>query len=378
MATTTNGLESTFDRLIETRIAECFDHLDPEQPMPRAPAAMAIDIVIPVHDAFDAFDECLRRVLAHTDARHRLILIDDASTDPRVWEAMLAAAREREGIEPRRQSTNLGYLRTVNRAIAASDRDIVLLNSDAMVGPVWVDRLARAAHAEPAIGIACPLSDNATILSVIDPDSTETISPTIGEITARATRPRLPVAVGFCMYVRRAVFDAIGGFDPAFDPGYGEETDFSLRAWQAGFEIVAATDVLVTHKSGRSFGRATSRLASRPDQRWRSLRSGGPHDPLGVFENDSPRTLTYTLVPPAQAYGPVVFSGRLSVDGIDSEIDGATASASERIFASGFELEWILAGIQTSRYFCRRPGAGRDPVPLKLEVAGSRPDRLRR
>lgn len=244
----TRDFEHAIDRLIDARIVECFGELDVDVDMPMASSAEPVDIVIPVHDAFEAFRECLDSVLAHTAPRHAIILIDDGSRDARVGDAMDRARLDHPHVEVRRQVDNIGYLRTVNRALGASRRDVVVLNSDAMVGAGWIDRLARAAHAEPAIGIACPLSDNATLLSVIEPGQH-----VIGA-GARATRPRLPVAVGFCMYLRRALLDAIGDFDPAFDPGYGEETDFSLRAWNAGFEIVAATDVIVRHRSASSFG----------------------------------------------------------------------------------------------------------------------------
>ena len=44
------------------------------------------------------------------------------------------------------------------------------------------------------------------------------------------TYPDMPTGVGFCLYVRRALLDAIGTFDLAFGAGYGEENDFCLRA----------------------------------------------------------------------------------------------------------------------------------------------------
>lgn len=242
------NLEQAIDRLIDSRVVACFGQLDTDVDMPVAPPADPVDIVIPVHDAFEAFHECLASVLAHTDPRHALILVDDGSRDPRILAVMDRARREHPQVEVRRQAQNLGYLRTVNQALAASRRDVVVINSDTAVDAGWIDRLARAACAEPAIGIACPLSDNATLLSVSEPGQDVSGAPT------RATRPCLPVAVGFCMYLKRALLDAIGDFDPAFDPGYGEETDFSMRAWRAGYEIVAATDVIVRHRTARSFG----------------------------------------------------------------------------------------------------------------------------
>lgn len=74
-----------------------------------------------------------------------------------------------------------------------------------------------------------------------------------------------------------------------------------------------------------------------------AISDGGHYDPVGrvirwgPFKDDAPRALSYELSPPSQAYGTVVFTGRLSVDGVDSEIDGGVTLNSERIFANGFD-----------------------------------------
>jgi GT2 family glycosyltransferase len=51
----------------------------------------------------------------------------------------------------------------------------------------------------------------------------------------------------FCMLVRRAVVDEIGGFDERFSPWGFEDDDFSMRAALAGFRNRVALDVFVRH-----------------------------------------------------------------------------------------------------------------------------------
>ena len=77
------------------------------------------------------------------------------------------------------------------------------------------------------------------------------------------TYPDLPTGVGFCLYIRRALIDAIGIFDPAFGKGYGEENDFCLRAAQAGFRNVLCDDAFVVHLGERSFAGRKAELGSR-------------------------------------------------------------------------------------------------------------------
>jgi glycosyltransferase involved in cell wall biosynthesis len=65
------------------------------------------------------------------------------------------------------------------------------------------------------------------------------------------------------MYMRRALIDAIGRFDPAFGLGYGEDNDFCLRAAAAGFRNVLCEDAFVLHLGGSSFGQKRADLAER-------------------------------------------------------------------------------------------------------------------
>ncbi|MCG7851586.1 MAG: hypothetical protein MIO92_03610, partial [Methanosarcinaceae archaeon] len=51
--------------------------------------------------------------------------------------------------------------------------------------------------------------------------------------------------VGFCMLIKRAVIDKIGGMDERYGLGNFEDDDFSLRAALAGFESRIAEDCFV-------------------------------------------------------------------------------------------------------------------------------------
>ena len=73
------------------------------------------------------------------------------------------------------------------------------------------------------------------------------------DAAAVPTYPDLPTGVGFCLYLRRAMLDAVGLFDPAFGLGYGEENDLCLRAARAGWRNLLADNAFVVHTGGRSF-----------------------------------------------------------------------------------------------------------------------------
>jgi len=73
--------------------------------------------------------------------------------------------------------------------------------------------------------------------------------------------PRIPSAVGFCVYIKRSVIQSIGYLDSkTFGIGYGEETDFSRRAIRHGYRNVIDYATYVFHQGGASFKKKVSRI----------------------------------------------------------------------------------------------------------------------
>ena len=135
---------------------------------------------------------------------------------------------------------NLGFPGAANAGIRASaGYDVVLLNSDTLVPPGWLDRLRQAAHSAPDIASATPLSNDATILSVPDAAGNNPL-PKLAQTLAwdrlardcnGAATAEIPTGVGFCQYLRRDALDQVGLLrEDAFAQGYGEENDWCWRA----------------------------------------------------------------------------------------------------------------------------------------------------
>ena len=91
-----------------------------------------IDIVVPVYNAPDDVAACVASVLAHLRPDVRLVLIDDASVDPRIGEIFADLARRAHPqVLLLRNERNLGFVGTANRGMRhAEGRDVLLLNSD--------------------------------------------------------------------------------------------------------------------------------------------------------------------------------------------------------------------------------------------------------
>jgi GT2 family glycosyltransferase len=221
-----------------------------------------VDIIVPVYNAPQQVEDCIDSVLGNTESDFNLIIIDDASPDPGI--ALLIAKLEQLGdqrIQFFRNTKNLGFVGTVNYGMAMSKHDVVLLNSDTVVTPGWLEKLKCCAASDGLIGTITPFSNNAEICSFPlfcqpnpVPESPDLIAQAIAA-TEQPVYPDIPTAVGFCMYITRSLLDVIGYFDEqAFGRGYGEENDFCRRAVKVNYRNVLCDDAYVVHVGACSFG----------------------------------------------------------------------------------------------------------------------------
>jgi GT2 family glycosyltransferase len=219
-------------------------------------------VIVPVHDGWEVLEPCLASLWQTVRAPHTVELVDDASSDPRVRPLLAGvAARDPARFTFHAQDSNLGFVATVNAAMARTRHDVVLLNSDTIVTEGWLERLAACRDSDPRIATATPFSNNAEICA-FPAFCAPNPMPTDPDAVARACRaagpptyPELPTGVGFCLYIRRAALDALGDFDAAtFGRGYGEENDFCRRAAGHGWRNVLCDNAFVAHVGNVSFG----------------------------------------------------------------------------------------------------------------------------
>lgn len=235
-------------------------------------------VVVPIYNAYEDVLDCVTSLFKGTPSHVPILLLDDASTDERIPESLTELTVSTSFLYVRKP-VNTGFVNTVNLAFrACRPRDVVVLNSDVMVPPGWLERLQAAAYARSNIATATPLTNHGTIVSVpyrnkpmpIGGMSVEEIDAKIRENSLRLY-PVIPTAVGHCIYFKRIALDLVGYFDETFSPGYGEEVDWSQRAVLLGFSHVVADDLFVYHKGSKSFGERGSKARTRlraSHERW--------------------------------------------------------------------------------------------------------------
>jgi len=227
-------------------------------------------IIIPVFNAPDHIEACLKSVERTVPDDTRVLLIDDASTDSSVL-PMLRAWKDSKPSHRRLivQPKNRGFVATANLGMRLAKSDVVLLNSDTEVTPGWLECIGRCLNSDPAIATATPWSNNGEIVSIPTfcapnpaPLNADGVARAIASCGV-AAYPDIPTAVGFCMAISLRAINQVGLFDEfAFGLGYGEENDFCRRAEKAGLRNVVCDDAYVVHHGGASFGP----LGIKPDE----------------------------------------------------------------------------------------------------------------
>lgn len=216
-------------------------------------------VIIPVFNAYEHLQDCLASI-SNASPDIEVLLIDDASTDARIRPLLEKWTGRRHGRSWLKNERNRGFVFSVNRGISAVAGDVVLLNSDTVVTPNWLDALSDCLGSDPLIATATPWSNNGEIVSFPDFCRASAMPLNAAEIgqaifaAGPGVYPELPTAVGFCMAVSRLALDKVGLFDEeAFGRGYGEENDFCRRAAAIGFRNVLCDNAYVAHFGGGSF-----------------------------------------------------------------------------------------------------------------------------
>lgn len=241
-----------------------FDTLRRKKFLERPETMRPLTIIVPVFNGAAAVERCLDGLGRCRPAHARIILHDDASTDPAIAPLLASFASSIPAVRVMAAEANGGFIRSCNGAAAASpsDSDLLFLNSDTELTAGAVEEMLAVLEATGAAA-CCPMSNNATFLSVPRyqqanelPDgwSAEDMALLLRQAAGDGRAIAIPTPVGFCMLVRRAAWDAWGPFDAAYGSGYGEEDEFGQRVQASGGLIVAAMRAYVWHRGGESFG----------------------------------------------------------------------------------------------------------------------------
>jgi GT2 family glycosyltransferase len=210
-----------------------------------------VSIVVVCTNEKHHLETCLPSLQRLTYQPGEVIVVDNASDDGSAG----YVAESFPSFRVVRNQANLGYASANNVGFGASRGEyLVVLNPDTEVEPEFVDALVSALEQSPAAGLAtsrvCYFEDRDRINTCGNEVHVSGLGFCRGldEPAANWAAPSSVTAASGCAFIiRRSVLDLIGGFDDDFFI-YLEDTDLSIRARLAGFDVVYAPGSIAYHQ----------------------------------------------------------------------------------------------------------------------------------
>jgi GT2 family glycosyltransferase len=243
-----------------------------------------------VYEGADVLGRALKALVANTEPRYELIIVENGSTDG--TPALLGHVENARVVINER---NTGFGAASNQGAAeAQATTILFLNQDAFVEHSWLPPLLERLQSNARIGAVGPM--------LLNPDgslqcagpmvfrSGETASYGEGDSPQRVAYRFARVVdylPGACVLVRRRAFEEAGGFDSRYGHAYFEDADLGLALADRGYRSMYEPRSRVTHVGGSpgepllALARANRAIFER---RWRHVLASRPSSPVATSE----------------------------------------------------------------------------------------------
>jgi GT2 family glycosyltransferase len=211
-----------------------------------------LSLVVATLDEGAELHETIRSAIDGSVRPDEVIVVDDGGTD-----GSCDALKQDAGCVPglkvyRIERSGVAAARNIGGGLATGSQ-LVFLDAHCRLDPVclrilrdvldrWPDAIVAPAMCDfggAAYGCGARLIDAELRIRWLPPHPQST-----------APQP-LPIAPGGCLALGKATFERLGGFGAFRELGL-EDIDFSLRAWRAGVDVLAAPDARLQHRFRRT------------------------------------------------------------------------------------------------------------------------------
>jgi glycosyltransferase involved in cell wall biosynthesis len=226
--------------------------------METQPDRATISIVVPTRNRAEHAAACARELLLCVGFLEIIFVdqSDDDATERALGEVGDARIRcVRSALRGATNGRNLGIDISQGDLIAFTD-------DDCRVAPDWITRIREIFAADATVAVVCG--------RVSVPEELQRqgfaigFEPEVREWQGRFPPPDRDWGITANLSARRDVFSKLGKFDPFLGPGApllcGEEPDLLFRVLKAGFKVVNAKEVEVSHLGIRAFGPEATQL----------------------------------------------------------------------------------------------------------------------
>ncbi|MDE6742388.1 MAG: glycosyltransferase family 2 protein [Lachnospiraceae bacterium] len=200
--------------------------------------------------------ENIRKTLP--EGSYRIVVVDNASTD-----GVAEWLQEQDDIVLLQNKENVGFAPACNQGVNLLENlnatDIFLLNNDTRLAPNALFWLRIGLYENEKIGAVGSCSNYAGNEQQIEveftlPDEYLQYGASVNVPLQEPYEERVRLS-GFAMLVRGDVWEATGGMDEDFAPGYFEDDDLSMKILKAGYKLLFCKNSFIYHAGSQSFAK---------------------------------------------------------------------------------------------------------------------------
>ncbi|PSB34652.1 glycosyltransferase family 2 protein [Stenomitos frigidus] len=235
--------------------------------------AVLVSIILVNYNGANVMLECLRSLLQFLHSvPYEIIVVDNASTDGSA--ALVAESVPTVNLIKQTENRGFGSGNNVG-AKHAKGEFLFFLNTDTLLINDVLPHLVMLMKNDPKIGIIGTKllnADRSLQLSIASEISLngeyqtlkqqkEYAVPQQREAIEQKFEQEQPVdiVIGAAFFIRRALFEALNGFDETFFM-YFEESDLCQRARDQGWQVLYTPEVSIIHLGGYSVGKVSDQM----------------------------------------------------------------------------------------------------------------------
>lgn len=210
---------------------------------------MLFSIIIPVYNRPDEIDELLSSLVEQTDTDFEVIIVEDGSSI-----ACKTVVEKYAGKLPVAyyliENSGPGQARNYGAKQASGDY-LLILDSDCIIPPAYIASVRNELQETNADAFGGPdraLESFTPVQKAINYSMTSLF--TTGGIRGQKKKIGKFYPRSFNMGIRREVYEKLGGFAKM---RFGEDIDFSIRIYNAGYKVALFLSAYVYHKRRNNF-----------------------------------------------------------------------------------------------------------------------------
>ena len=216
-----------------------------------------VSIIMLTFNALKYTKLCIESIFSNTLYPFELIIVDNNSNDG-TQKYLINLEEKHKNVKIKLNKKNFGFSKGNNQGVQlASSKYIMILNNDTLVPEGWLSKMISSIEKDKMIGIIGPVSNSISGLQQIKVpyiDDTQFFDFAKSKILQNdgPLSPRRRLA-GFCLLMKRDLYNNVGGFSEDFHIGNFEDDDLSLRVREKGYALMCDESVLIHHYGSASF-----------------------------------------------------------------------------------------------------------------------------